>query len=529
VNWFIAYIPRLWTRQKPDGKRGWGALRYLVFGLAFTLAGIWCINRLQNGGANARAQAMFGTGGRKSNPAAGNVVLKEVAQAAQDMRRPNIETKSPDSLASSELGLRVDQASSKPPPSTQSKNTPDSGLGLGTDNLESAISSAAVTDPAKPIDTSADSIFTALARSDQTAGTDGRPGVLDETDSSGRSSPAGNKKNFGRNGFLEPNLAWANQSTGEKNQLPSIESLVVKDSKAPSAATNPTESSVALDPAPNDRKLPRGEIIPVYIMQTVESGKFPTLVEFAVAKTIWFNGKPVIPFGTRFTASAGLGVRDRLSFNVDALRRRDGLEIACNGIILGQDKASGMQAYFIPPPAMVQAAPYIGSFLQAYADIMKLRATPTSVQIGSVGLTTQRPNSELMQEAVVSSAAQAMTDFMASQLTELKERYASYLTIPAGSFGYVQLTTNGNFAALWDVTQRGVVKTVGKPEVISTESVYAKRDEERAKNLSLSALAASVIESRNAPPSSVSAINPALNTPAAPGLPAKAIKDPFSN
>ena len=524
MNWILSYLPKLWTRQKPDGKRGWGALRYLVFGLVFTFAGIWCINRMQHSGASSRAAGMLGDSSRGSNPAAGNVLLKEVADAAQNMRRPNIEKKSPDSLAGSELGLKVDSTASRPPEPSQPADDPAAGFVSGSPNRSH--SNVAASEASRALDNNSDSIFTAMARSDQTTGADGRPVLTEDGGDSGGRSPSVNKKNFGRNGFSEPSVGAGTAGQTGSNQLPSIESLVVKDSRVALAAVSPAEATTSSPQKLSDRMLPRGEIIPVYIMQTVETGKFPTLVQFAVAKTIWFNGKPIIPFGTRFMASAGLGVRDRLTFTVDSLRRRDGLEIACSGILLGTDRATGMQAYYIPPPAMVQAAPYIGSFLQSYADIMKIRATPSTIQIGSVGVTTQRPTSDQMQEAVVSSAAQSMTDFMTSQLAELKERYASYLTIPAGSFGYVELTANSDFSALWDDNQRGMVKTVGKPDVISTESLYTKRDEDRAKKMSLSALAAAAIESRIAQPISTPTSTTAPTTGAAATRP---IKDPLSN
>ena len=235
-------------------------------------------------------------------------------------------------------------------------------------------------------------------------------------------------------------------------------------------------------------------------MQTVETGKFPTLVHFAVAKTIWFNGKPAVPFGTRFMATAGLGVRDRITFNIDSLRRRDGLEIACHGIVLGTDRSTGLQAYYIPPPAMAQAAPYVASFAQAYADLMKLRANPTSIQIGTVGVTAQRSPGQETQEAVIASASQALSDFMASQLAELKERYPGYLSVPEGSLAYVQLTENTDFSALWDNAPRGTMRTVGKPEVVSTESVYRQRELEKAPSATFANLLNSV-----SPPTSASA------------------------
>ena len=530
MKWVIGYFPKLWTRQKPDGRKGWGALRYLLFGGVFFAAGLWSVNRLQQGGASSRASGMMGGPARPANPAAGQVRLKEVAEAAQDTKPIEMQGTVPDTLAQSQVGLSVEQASATP---TSGSTGPAAGAaGYFGETAATANTATSRSKAPSKADESNDSIFAAMARSEQSTGTDGRPASEDEN-ASGKPDGARSRMS-GRNGFGQPTLVGSgasSSSSGNQIQMPPIESLVIKDSRItpPGSGTGAGDGLLPADAIPR-RFLPRGEIIPVYVMQTVETGRFPTLVQFAVAKTIWFNGKPVIPFGTRFMATAGLSVRDRITFNVDSLRRRDGLEIACQAIVLGSDQATGVKAYYLPPPALVQAAPYVASFAQAYADLMKLRASSTSIQIGSVGISSsQRSDGQVTQEAAIASASQALSDFLASQLTDLKERFAGYLTVPEGTSGFVQLTANTDFTALWDDAPRGTMRTVGTPAIVSTESVYRQREQEKNQNQTFASLLTAGASPAPSPAPQANAKQPAAPLAAnAPAAPAVAIQDPFA-
>ena len=509
MKWFVRYFPKLWTREKPDGRKGWGALRYFIIGGLFFVAGLWCVHRLQQGNAQSRAANFVGRPAKPANPAAGNVRIKELAEAAQDTRPIEIKGSGTDTLAQSQVGMTAEQASATPQVAALRAATGTEGY-FGETSRGAPRGGSGGNGAPSVSSSSNDSIMAALMRSDQTSGADGRPAVEEDNHSGAKRSPGS-----ARSGFQQPTLVNNNYGPVARNnpqQMPPIESLVVKDQRPTPTGGGPNAGGAGqAESPPTNRFLPRGEIIPVYLMQRIETGKFPTLVHFAAAKTIWFNGKPAVPFGTRFMATAGLGVRDRITFNVDSLRRRDGLEIACHGMVLGTDRSTGIRAYYIPPPAMAQAAPYVASFAQAYADLMKLRVNPTTIQIGPVGVTTQRSAGQETQEAIIGSASQALSDFMASQLAELKERYPGYLTVPEGSTAYVQLTENTDFTALWDQAPRGTMRTVGKPEVVSTESVYRQREFEKAPSAAFANMLSSVSSgaSASAPPST------ANNQPAA--------------
>lgn len=464
MSWLTKLLGRLWTRQKPDGKSGWGALRYLLFAGILVAVGYWSLNKMDSSSSANRASSMMGDLNKKKvDPVAGDIHTGEVAAAAQETRPIDLKTEKKDALAGSKVGMGVNGDKPK-------SRTGQSSSFFGDAPADQARQSTQSTDSGE------DSIFTALSRSEQPTTADGRP-VIDDN------SPDPSKGSGRRErGFMEPSVGDASGRQAN-TQLPPIESLIARNIRTPAtpAAPQPTSSgkeSVMLA----THWLPRGEIIPVFLMQTVQTGRVDTLIEFAVARTVWFNGKPVLPFGTRFTATVfGSGVRDRIPFNVDSLRRRDGLEIAVTGNVLGEDKFSGMPAYYVPPPTWAQIAPYVGSFTTAFADILKqtIVESANSVSVGANGVTVANqptPLSTKVQEAGAYAASKAMSDFMATNVAELKDRYQAYLTLPAGTFGYVQLKKNTDFSALWDGREEGQARTIGTVQEVATPLTYGSRD-----------------------------------------------------
>ena len=460
MAWASKFMGRLWTRQKPDGKSGWGALRYLLLGFVFLACGYWTVTSMDHGGAKQRASSLMGSdNSKKANPLAQEVRTSEVAAAAQDTRPVDIQGQQKEQLAGSNVGMGVTGEQRRRPGA-------HSASYFGEPRADGAGNSSA---SQFTRDVESDSIFTALSRSEQPLTADGRP-VIDESQPS---APTRRESSFD-----EPYLGG---NSRQNPQLPPIEALVARNVRPPSTPTVvPDGSHNNQQIMPATHWLPRGEIIPVFLMQTVQTGRIDTLIEFAVAKTVWFNGKPVLPFGTRFTATVtGSGVRDRIPFNIDSVRRRDGLEIAVNGMVLGPDRFSGLPAYYVPPPKMAQLAPYIGDFASSFADIIRgyaANSTNTSVTVGNVNVSSQTPPmSEQLKQASLYASAKAISEFMATQVTEIQERYAAYLIAPAGSIAYVQLKSNTDLSSLWDEQPRGQARTVGTVEPISTEQTYIAR------------------------------------------------------
>ena len=514
MSWMSKHAQRLWTREKPDGRHGWGALKWLLFGGLFVGGAIWFIHSMQGGGASSHAQAVIGNAPVAVNPAAKDVRIAEIAQAAQDTRPIVLPGAKGDSLAKA-------PSASVGSPTNDDKTPETSNDSMASFFGKPAAASSGQNAPKGTLnntqpDTGNDSIFTALSRSSADADSaDGRPVTDEDTASVKGKGQKGGRGGNGHSGPTEPGSPEADAADGKTERtMPSIEALMVKNIRPyPGQSSGSTGGYGAGSSTGHvmTHWLPRGEMVPVFLMQTVQTGNFPTLIEFAVAKTVWFLGKPILPFGTRFLATAGTGVRDRIQFEVDTLTRRDGLQIAARGIVLGPDKFTGVPAYFVPPPTMAQVAPYIASFTGAFADIIKARAT--QFQVGNVGVSvTQPPLSEQIQEAAVYATSQATTDFLASQIAQIKDRYQSYLTLPAGSFAYIQLSGDTDFSALWEPST-GKPRIVGTLQIGSTEAVYAKPSTAK------SGPAANMTEMLNAIMQASQAAHSATGTPQVPGIP----------
>ncbi len=416
--------------------------------------------------------AVIGRPPPAANPASAAIRLDDVARSAQQTKPYEGRRQKARPLAVSQVGMSVDALAADKAAGGARRPARETG-GASKELAGSG------TIGAGGVAGSDDSIFTALSHLDEPITRDGRPALADENlvvRAPPSPAPPNNNINF---------------PLARPVPVPGIETLVAAPSRArPIEIGNPRG-----DPGEHVMRathwLPRGEIIPVYIMQTVQTGKFPTLVQFAVARTVWFNGKPVLPFGTRFMASAGLGVRDRILFNIDSLQRRDGLEIAVSGMVLGPDQATGLPGYYVPPPTLVQLAPYIGNFAEAYGNLLKLRLSKNSYQVGAFGVNvTPDASGNPTQEIALSAASQALGDFIASQVSDLRERYAAYLAIPAGTPASVQLTANTDLSALWDASPRGIARTVGDPRVIPTELLYRQRELEKLSQSNLAAVLA---------------------------------------
>jgi len=136
----------------------------------------------------------------------------------------------------------------------------------------------------------------------------------------------------------------------------------------------------------------------------------------------------------------------------------------------------------VPPPTWAQIAPYVGSFTTAFTDILKetiVASSSNSVSVGSGAVTVsseKTPISTQLKEAGAYAASKAMSDFMTDQLAEIKDRYQAYLTLPAGTFGYVQLKKNTDFSALWDGKDEGQARTIGTVQEVATPLTYGARD-----------------------------------------------------
>ena len=325
MSWMSKHAQRLWTREKPDGRHGWGALKWLLFGGLFVGGAIWFIHSMQGGGASSHAQAVIGNAPVAVNPAAKDVRIAEIAQAAQDTRPIVLPGAKGDSLAKA-------PSASVGSPTNDDKTPETSNDSMASFFGKPAAASSGQNAPKGTLnntqpDTGNDSIFTALSRSSADADSaDGRPVTDEDTASVKGKGQKGGRGGNGHSGPTEPGSPEADAADGKTERtMPSIEALMVKNIRPyPGQSSGSTGGYGAGSSTGHvmTHWLPRGEMVPVFLMQTVQTGNFPTLIEFAVAKTVWFLGKPILPFGTRFLATAGTGCA--IAFNLRSTRLRVG-------------------------------------------------------------------------------------------------------------------------------------------------------------------------------------------------------------
>jgi hypothetical protein len=190
--------------------------------------------------------------------------------------------------------------------------------------------------------------------------------------------------------------------------------------------------------------VPRGTLICVFLLTTVDTGNPSATIEFGAAKTLVFNHRFQLGFGTRFLGKlSGKPNRDRVNLTVDTILYPDGRELPISATAVEADDTGsnirpGVEAYYFPPPAWAQISPYIADFITGYMSLLQSRAEQgLTANIGGVSLQTSAtadPRSPLYQ-----SSAQAVQAFTQARLADIEQRYATYYLIPAGSACWLQL------------------------------------------------------------------------------------------
>lgn len=382
----------------------------------------------------ARAESFLGAGKPKKDPVADSVQVADVSASAQKGQASDIKGADREALA----------------PSTVAKKT-------------DAVEKSFFGTPATPTERA--------ARSSRYSSDDGAPDSVEMAISSLKDDPKPEKKvaapqtQDGRY-YDTPEVNAQGQASVEQ-RLPPIESLVVYNLEQPTPKSSDTADQLSAQNGFRIPKyfLPKGELVPVYLMNDVQTGHKNALVEFAVAKTIWFNGRPVLPFGTRFLAKVDdSAVRDRMSFEIESLRRRDGVSMPVTAVVLGPDRFNGLQGYYVPPTAMAQIAPYLADFSTSFAELVKEQVTSRQQSVaeiaanaaanaaanGGVAPSTQRLDlGSSAQEAALYASSKALGEFIDRQVGLLEERYAPYVYLLRGTVGYVQLRSDTDLGPMW--------------------------------------------------------------------------------
>ena len=153
---------------------------------------------------------------------------------------------------------------------------------------------------------------------------------------------------------------------------------------APGPAAGPPEFSP-------DFFAPRGTLVAVYLLTTVDTGNPAALIQFAAARPLFFNHRCQIPFGTRFLGRlSGGAIRDRLNLSVDTLLYPDGLELPISASAVEADASGanlwpGVAASYVPSPLWVRATPYFSEFFTGAMGLLASRAQQ-QVAIGGLGI-----------------------------------------------------------------------------------------------------------------------------------------------
>jgi len=207
----------------------------------------------------------------------------------------------------------------------------------------------------------------------------------------------------------------------------------------------PATNRVAQTPASTASDIvPRGTLICVFLLTTVDTGNPSATIQFGAAKSLVFNHRFQLGFGTRFLGKlSGKPNRDRVNLTVDTILYPDGRELPISATAVEADDTGsnirpGVEAYYFPPPAWVQISPYVADFVTGYMSLLQSRAEQgLTANIGGVSLQTAAsadPRAPLYQ-----ASAQAVQAFTQARLADIEQRYATYYLIPAGTACWLQL------------------------------------------------------------------------------------------
>ena len=205
----------------------------------------------------------------------------------------------------------------------------------------------------------------------------------------------------------------------------------------------------AVPPGPPADWLPRGTLIFVYLLTTVDTGNPAAVLQFGAARNLIFNHRCQLPFGTRFLGKlSGRAGRDRVNLTADAILYPDGTEWPIAASAVEADESGirirpGVGAYFYPPPSWVQLAPYFSDFFTGAMGLLASRAQQ-QLSIGVPGVSLQSGSGSDLRAPLYQASAQAVQDLTQARLRELEQHYASFYLVPAGTPCWLQLDADLN-------------------------------------------------------------------------------------
>jgi len=395
----------LFIREKSDGGRSPGYLVYLLAALA-SVAGLWMVYRRGSAGADAPPP-------RRARTRASDV--SPITEPAATLSAVEVASRPPASEAPSyRMGRRP-----VPP------EHPGRGAGSPGDSADfDAIDQALASPPG---------------------------GERDGADSPGFAElpPALPPPQGGEGSLTAPAPIAGTPATGRRprsteSAAPPPQLFGYRDATADAtnAAPGPAAAPPELSP---DFFAPRGTLVAVYLLTTVDTGNPAALVQFAAARPLFFNHRCQIPFGTRFLGRlSGNPVRDRLNLSADTILYPDGLELPVSASAVEADASGsnlwpGVAAIYIPSPLWVRATPYFSEFFTGAMGLLASRAQQ-QVAIGAGGVGIQEaPVGGGLRAPLYQASGQAVEDLTQASLKEVERRFASHYLIPAGTACWLQL------------------------------------------------------------------------------------------
>jgi hypothetical protein len=190
--------------------------------------------------------------------------------------------------------------------------------------------------------------------------------------------------------------------------------------------------------------IPRGALVRVFLLTTVDTSNPSAVIQFGVASDLIFNRVRQLEFGVRLLGRvSGHPMRERLNLSADTILYPDGLELpikasAVEADAIGCNIRPGIGARYVPPPAWVQATPYAADLFAGVMGILQSRASQ-QLTLGAGGLALQQSAPDEVRGAAYQASAHAVDDFAAARLKEVEERYAAYFLVPAGTACCLQL------------------------------------------------------------------------------------------
>ena len=220
------------------------------------------------------------------------------------------------------------------------------------------------------------------------------------------------------------------------------------------------------------RYLLGGTKIHVAFTQGVQTFSGDSSVILTILEPVSFLGQKQLVPGLRILGTMGGNdfVRNRIMANLTAIQFPQGQRIPITGVLVGDDDAVGVPAYFHDTPVDSQVAPFVGSVLSEYMAQARSYYAPSQSGLASaLGLATQ-PKFDT-QTAALNAVAGGMQKSLDARMAYYSRLNQPYLEIKKEMTAWVQLREDTDLTVLIQpgggVINSGAPRRIGGPELDS--------------------------------------------------------------